>query len=53
MTAWATFAKDPHDGLTKLGWPVYDPTKDTLIVLGGINDSSIKFVNRKTFDVGC
>jgi carboxylesterase type B len=26
MTAWATFAKDPVDGLTKLGWPKYNPT---------------------------
>ena len=53
MTAWATFAKDPQNGLKKLGWPVYDPAKSTLIVLGGKNDSSVKFVNRKTFDVGC
>lgn len=26
MTAWATFAKDPVNGLTKLGWPKYSPT---------------------------
>jgi carboxylesterase type B len=25
MTAWASFAKDPENGLEKLGWPVYDP----------------------------
>lgn len=24
MTAWSTFAKDPDDGLTKLGWPKYN-----------------------------
>jgi cholinesterase len=53
MTAWATFAKEPKDGLTKLGWPKYDPAKETLVVLGGRNDPKISFVNRKTFDKKC
>jgi cholinesterase len=26
MTAWASFAKDPHTGLSKLGWPLWDET---------------------------
>ena len=25
MGAWATFAKDPKEGLKKYGWPIYDP----------------------------
>jgi carboxylesterase type B len=29
MTAWATFAKDPEEGLTKLGWPKYDPNSES------------------------
>lgn len=24
MNAWASFAKDPENALTKLGWPTYD-----------------------------
>jgi carboxylesterase type B len=24
MTAWTSFAKDPQNGLTNLGWPVYN-----------------------------
>ena len=24
MKAWAAFAKDPHNGLKQLGWPLYD-----------------------------
>jgi hypothetical protein len=26
QSAWATFVKDPANGLTKLGWPKYDAT---------------------------
>jgi len=53
MKAWSRFAKDPKDGLTKFGWPVYDSSKDTVVVLGGRNSSAIKFVNRKTMDTTC
>jgi len=53
MNAWASFAKDPQNGLKKLGWPIYDGEKPTLIVLGGRNSSAIRFIDRKTVDVGC
>jgi hypothetical protein len=26
QSSWATFVKDPVNGLSKLGWPKYDPT---------------------------
>jgi len=51
MTAWTSFAKDPKDGLKKLGWPVYDPDKPTVIILGGRNDASVKFVSRSEADL--
>ncbi|KAF2404882.1 carboxylesterase [Trichodelitschia bisporula] len=53
MGAWSAFAKDPVNGLVKLGWPVYDPAKPTLIRIGGPNSSEIAFVDRAKLDAGC
>jgi cholinesterase len=54
MTAWATFAKDPKEGLSKvIGWPKYDPEKPTLISLGGRDSAKIEFIDRKINDVAC
>jgi cholinesterase len=31
LNAWTTFAKDPKEGLTKFGWPVYDADSKSLL----------------------
>ncbi|KAF1810959.1 alpha/beta-hydrolase [Eremomyces bilateralis CBS 781.70] len=53
MSAWSGFAKDPENYLPRLGWPVYDPTKNTLIKLGGPNSPDITFINATSVDSGC
>jgi cholinesterase len=50
MPAWAGFAKDPENGLSKLGWPVYDGTKATVVRIGGKDSAEIKFEERGKFD---
>jgi carboxylesterase type B len=52
-TAWSTFAKDPKEGLKKLGWPVYDASKPTLVVLGAKNKPETTFVSPSIYDAGC
>jgi len=49
--AWTDFAKDPVNGLNKLGWPLYDEEKPTVIRIGGKDSSAVKFVQRA--DEGC
>jgi cholinesterase len=51
--AWAAFAKDPSEGLTKLGWPIYDEKKPTLVLLGEESKADIKFVSPDRFDGVC
>ncbi|KAJ2931541.1 hypothetical protein H1R20_g5576, partial [Candolleomyces eurysporus] len=36
--AWAEFAKNPSAGLTAVGWPTYNPTTDTLVQLGNVEN---------------
>jgi cholinesterase len=51
--AWAEFARDPENGLKKLGWPVYDPAKETLVRLGYKNGSEPVFASNAPYIKGC
>jgi cholinesterase len=53
MTAWSTFAKDPSQGLEKLGWPKYDANQKTLVRLGTNNTATIEFVSPSVHDTMC
>lgn len=53
--AWATFAKDPAKGLLTYedGWPMYDPTKDTLIRLALQNKTGTNVASPYIYDAYC
>ncbi|RDI81710.1 hypothetical protein Vi05172_g8488 [Venturia inaequalis] len=53
MTAWAAFAKDPENGLLKLGYPQYDPKKETLIKFGFQGGAGAVVGNVDEYDAEC
>ncbi|KAL7917893.1 Alpha/Beta hydrolase protein [Trichoderma austrokoningii] len=53
QTAWASFADDPVDGLTALGWPQFDQSEDSYILLGEDNIPSAQFVAPSDWNAPC
>ncbi|KAH6724238.1 Alpha/Beta hydrolase protein [Leptodontidium sp. MPI-SDFR-AT-0119] len=51
--AWAAFAKDPKEGLTKYGWPVYNTSQDSLVRLGYENITGPNLINPYRYDADC
>jgi carboxylesterase type B len=55
MGAWATFAKDPANGLESYqgGWPEYDPTESTLLRLSFNNTAGTFLAMPSEYDSEC
>jgi carboxylesterase type B len=51
--AWASFAKDPVDGLTGLGWKKYDENVASLNRLGFGNEAGVTFEVNAEYDAAC
>lgn len=51
--AWYAFSNDPWNGLTQIGYPRYDESKDTLIVFGMDNSPDPTLVKPSEFNAPC
>ena len=51
--AWATFAKEPIDGLTGYGWPQYSPNTSSLIRIAFNNQTGPHLAIGSMYDIDC
>lgn len=50
--AWAEFARDPQNGLTKLGWPRYNAFTNSLAIIARDNKPNVTYSMSNFFDQG-
>ncbi|KAF2204208.1 cholinesterase precursor [Delitschia confertaspora ATCC 74209] len=53
MGAWAAFARDSREGLTKYGWPAYSEATESLVRLGYNNKAALNVVSPSLYDNAC
>ncbi|KAF1807813.1 alpha/beta-hydrolase [Eremomyces bilateralis CBS 781.70] len=53
QSSWATFVRDPKKGLSKIGWPKYDPKGNTLVRLAYNSVPVADFVPATMYDGTC
>ncbi|KAF5268941.1 hypothetical protein FOXYS1_153 [Fusarium oxysporum] len=51
--AWFSFSDSPSTGLSQLGWPKFDPSRNTLIELGKGTKPQVNFVKPSVYDAPC
>jgi cholinesterase len=51
--AVAAFAEDPKNGLSKIGWPMFNPQKESWIEIGKGNEPKATFAKPERYDGAC
>ncbi|OBS20448.1 hypothetical protein FPOA_06817 [Fusarium poae] len=51
--AWFSFSNDPWSGLTRLGWPEFNPDSKTLIELGKSSEPRFDLTKPSVYDSPC